>query len=314
MKKIITIAILCLLALGAFAQSTNTYEYDNLNRLTKVTYANGAVVQYQYDNVGNRISKTVSGVDTQYTITASANPTEGGTVSGGGTYNDGTTCTVTATANTGYTFVNWTENGTQVSTDATYIFTVTGDRVLVANFIESITTQTISLSSGSNWISASVNITLADLEAALEEALPGVAGMKITSHSDGYIQYNGSMWRGGLKTLDVSQMYRIEVSSACEITVTGMPVDPAEHPVTISNGNNWIAFPLGTSMSVNNAFAGFPAIGDKISSQGNGYKQYNGSVWRGGLQTLEPGKGYIYNSTATGNKTFVFPINPNKRR
>ena len=26
-----------------------------------------------------------------------------------------------------------------------------------------------------------------------------------------------------------------------------MPVDPAEHPVTISNGNNWIAFPLGTS-------------------------------------------------------------------
>ena len=134
MKKIITIAILCLLALGAFAQSTNTFEYDNLNRLTKVTYANGAVVQYQYDNVGNRISKTVSGVYTQYTITASANPTEGGTVSGGGTYNDGTTCTVTATANMGYTFVNWTENGTQVSTEANYTFTVSGDRNLVANF------------------------------------------------------------------------------------------------------------------------------------------------------------------------------------
>ena len=63
MKNLITIAILCMLAFGAFAQSTNTYEYDTLNRLTKVTYANGAVVQYTYDAVGNRLTKTVEGVN-----------------------------------------------------------------------------------------------------------------------------------------------------------------------------------------------------------------------------------------------------------
>ncbi len=70
----------------------------------------------------------------QYTITLSANPTNGGTVSGGGTYSQGQTCTVTANANPGYSFVNWTENGTQVSTNPTYSFTVTGNRALVANF------------------------------------------------------------------------------------------------------------------------------------------------------------------------------------
>ena len=69
-----------------------------------------------------------------YTISASANPTEGGTVSGEGTYNHGTTCTLTATANEDYTFVNWTENGEVVSTDTEYSFTVTGNRNLVANF------------------------------------------------------------------------------------------------------------------------------------------------------------------------------------
>ncbi|MCR5646350.1 MAG: choice-of-anchor J domain-containing protein [Bacteroidales bacterium] len=70
----------------------------------------------------------------QYTITLTANPVEGGEVSGGGTYDEGTPCTAIATANTGYLFDNWTENGTVVSTNAHYSFNVTGDRELVANF------------------------------------------------------------------------------------------------------------------------------------------------------------------------------------
>ena len=69
-----------------------------------------------------------------YTISVSANPSNGGTVSGGGTYQQGQSCTVHATANTGYTFTNWTENGNVVSTNANYTFTVTGNRTLVAQF------------------------------------------------------------------------------------------------------------------------------------------------------------------------------------
>jgi hypothetical protein len=40
-----------------------------------------------------------------------------------------------ATANTGYAFSNWTENGSVVSTNASYSFTVSGARTLVANFV-----------------------------------------------------------------------------------------------------------------------------------------------------------------------------------
>ena len=69
-----------------------------------------------------------------FTITTLANPTEGGVVTGSGTYETLDECTVTATANEGYDFVNWTENGNEVSTDASYTFTVTGDRTLTANF------------------------------------------------------------------------------------------------------------------------------------------------------------------------------------
>lgn len=69
-----------------------------------------------------------------YTITVSADPSNGGSVTGDGTYNYGQSCTVTATANTGYTFINWTENGNVVSTNASYTFTVTSNRNLVAHF------------------------------------------------------------------------------------------------------------------------------------------------------------------------------------
>lgn len=71
---------------------------------------------------------------TTYTISATANPTEGGTVTGGDVYNEGATCTLTATANTGYVFSNWTKDGIVVSTDASYTFTVTENSNYVANF------------------------------------------------------------------------------------------------------------------------------------------------------------------------------------
>ena len=70
----------------------------------------------------------------EYSIQVSANPTEGGTVTGGGTYHEGDQCTVNANSNAGFTFINWTENGNQVSDLAEYPFTVTGNRVLMANF------------------------------------------------------------------------------------------------------------------------------------------------------------------------------------
>jgi hypothetical protein len=70
-----------------------------------------------------------------YTIAATVNPAESGTVQGTGTYGDGTICTLIATAIEGFTFVNWTENGNQVSTETQYSFTVNSDRTLQANFV-----------------------------------------------------------------------------------------------------------------------------------------------------------------------------------
>ena len=41
---------------------------------------------------------------------------------------------IKAKPNAGYSFLNWTQNGTAVSTEAIYQFNVTGNRTLVAHF------------------------------------------------------------------------------------------------------------------------------------------------------------------------------------
>jgi uncharacterized protein (TIGR02145 family) len=78
---------------------------------------------------------TAAGI-TNYTISTSSSPGAGGTTSGGGSYPSGSSKTVTASANSGYTFSNWTENGSQVSTSSSYTFTLTSNRTLVANFLQ----------------------------------------------------------------------------------------------------------------------------------------------------------------------------------
>ncbi|MCX8158004.1 MAG: PA14 domain-containing protein [Verrucomicrobiae bacterium] len=72
-----------------------------------------------------------------YNILAQANPPQGGSVNGSGTYPGGGSVTLTALPNTNampYYFVSWTEGGVVASSNAVYTFTVARDRQLLANF------------------------------------------------------------------------------------------------------------------------------------------------------------------------------------
>lgn len=81
----------------------------------------------------------------KYTITVSASPTAGGTVSGGGTYRSGKPCTLTATPNAGYTFDGWYEGSTKLSSNTSYSFTVSSNRTITGKFIKKITDYTLTL-------------------------------------------------------------------------------------------------------------------------------------------------------------------------
>jgi len=71
-----------------------------------------------------------------FTVSLSANPTGAGTVSGAGSYDSGAVRQISATANSGYKFVSWTENGNVISNNAIYSFTLLENKTFVANFEE----------------------------------------------------------------------------------------------------------------------------------------------------------------------------------
>ena len=69
---------------------------------------------------------------TKYTLTITASPSNGGSVSGAGSYDAGTVVTLTATAAAEYTFTGW--SGDIAGTDASQTVTVHSDMVVQANF------------------------------------------------------------------------------------------------------------------------------------------------------------------------------------
>ena len=150
-----------------------------------------------------------------------------------------------------------------------------------------------------------------DLKAALVEAAPD-AEIKINGQGNS-TNYNPTnhRWRGNL-SWDLTQMYKITVTTACEITLKGLTMDPADYPVTIVNGSNYLGFPLNQNMTLTEAFAGFAQNGDKIHNQASS-ATYNRGRWQGSTLTeLHPGEGYIYKSAASGSRTLVFPVSSKK--
>lgn len=71
-------------------------------------------------------------------INLSASPANGGTVTGGGPFQSGSTVTLSATANAGFTFDGWYENNTRVNTNATWSFTATTTRTIEARFVSAV--------------------------------------------------------------------------------------------------------------------------------------------------------------------------------
>lgn len=119
---------------GKFESSETLYAKNKTDKNSAANWLNVQVVDektayiYQFcPTVGAAMWK----VTRDHIVSATA---ENGTVEGAGTYKDNATATLTATANDGYVFKNWTKNGAEVITENPYSFTVTEDVELVANF------------------------------------------------------------------------------------------------------------------------------------------------------------------------------------
>ncbi|MBR3783796.1 MAG: choice-of-anchor J domain-containing protein [Bacteroidales bacterium] len=203
-----------------------TYNEGATATLTATAATGYRFVQWQDGNTQNPRTVTVTGnatytatfeaiPPTQYTLTVVSNNTAWGTVSGGGTYNEGATATLTATAATGYHFVQWQDGNTQNPRTVT----VTANATYVATFAD--------------------NVGIDDVEAAVISVAPNpatvfaeVGGLKAGSSVslvdiNGKVCYRGTAENGKL-TLDVSGLaagvYFVRVSDGTETAVRKLVV------------------------------------------------------------------------------------------
>lgn len=215
-----------------------------------------------------------------YTVSASASPDAGGNITGTGDYTEGSTATLSATANTGFSFVNWTEGGQQVSTNANYSFSVTGNRTLVANFVQTYAITAVAGEGGSVSGSGTYNNG-------------ATATVTATANND----YAFSNWTENGQVVSSNESYSFTVNGARTLTANFLPkydvalsVSPSAAAGSVSGAGN---FTSGTSVSVS-------------ASAATGYHFVE---WQEGGVGVSSSNPFVFTIDRTRNLTAVFELN-----
>ena len=171
--------------------------------------------------------------------------------------------------------------------------------------------QTINLSADWNWFSTYIEPTNPiEMLQTLEEAL-GENGLQIKSNSLSTEYDSVWGWFGDLEEvgITVGEMLMIETSAECTFELQGEQANPANHPITITPGWNWIGYPCAVEMTLEEAFSNFiPEAGDQIKNS-EGSSEYDSEWgWFGNVETLMPGQGFMYYSSSAMAKTLVFQV------
>lgn len=162
--------------------------------------------------------------------------------------------------------------------------------------------QTVSLEAGGwNWWTPTLEMSLADLEAAL-----GGDAVLINSQDDGFVRYDGESWSGTLTSIEPGKMYKIKSEASRVLTLNGTTATVDD--LIIMPGYNWFGYtgsrPTAIAMALGSGFT--PTEGDQIMAQNNTSAIYENGTWTGSLTVLVPGKGYVYVSNASEAKTIVY--------
>lgn len=217
---------------------------------------------------------------TSYTITTASAPVAGGSTTGGASYASGASVTVTATPNAGYNFVNWTQNGTEVSTTASYTFNATANRDLVANFavIGGVTRTITTVSSPLLGGTLTGGGVVAD-------------GSSVTVVATANPGYKFSKWKQGGNTVSTSPSYTFTATANVTLTASFTQVYYVNATASPSIGGTTEMDSLSYKLDENAKADAFPNAGWQFVNWTE-----NGTV----VSTANP-----YNFNVTGNRDLV---------
>ena len=169
---------------------------------------------------------------TNYTLTLNSNPVSGGTVNGADQYPSGQQVTVTASANSGYAFTNWTEGTTIVSTNANYTFVITSNRTLVANF----TTNQYTVSLSSNPLTGGTTSGGGSYN----------SGASVTVQAIPAAGYTFASWTEGTTVVSTNANYNFTITSNRTLVANFQSASTCPPSVSDIDGNLYQTIQIGT--------------------------------------------------------------------
>ena len=156
------------------------------------------------------------------------------------------------------------------------------------------TTFELKLNKGWNWISH-------NRANALDPAtLFGANVVEVKSQTKGMVRDKKYGMVGNLKEMVATEAYKVNTTAADTkvLQVVDYPFKAATRSITLKKGWNWMSYPMEAQASVEDALKYFsPKEGDYLVGQ-EGFTSYTSGAWVGLLETLTPGKGYMYKSGA----------------
>ena len=144
-------------------------------KITTATVPTGDVTYYAQFSINS------------HTLSVAASPATYGSVSGGGTYNCGTSHTITATANTGYAFSYWSLNGSSVSTNASYSVTMPDENVTYTAVFTALPTYTATFKNGTETFATKSGYSGQSITVSTPSACDGYTFVGWSSH-----EYSGN--------------------------------------------------------------------------------------------------------------------------
>lgn len=183
-------------------------------------------------------------------IAVSADPTEGGTVSGGNTYQYGATVNLNAVANNGYRFLGWYEGETLVSANAAYSFTASISRSLVAKFrlIQTYVVTPQSADSTKGSVSGGGNITEGNSATVVATANTGYAFVNWRKGSASGQIVSTSATYTFTPTESVTLVATFEEVSGIPVVTSGAATGITINGTSYSNGDTYTG-PTGTAVT-----------------------------------------------------------------
>ena len=178
---------------------------------------------------------------------------------------------------------------------------VNGSESEVKEFSYSIkqTSLNLNLSEGWNWASHNqlVNVSVEDLKQDYVNRILSIDAEIINDPVIGFV--------GRMDDFSATQTLKIQTKQQAVFELAGEQFNPNTTTVDLVKGWNWIGYPLDQTMSVAEALSLLEAEeGDFLTSLDGGYTQFANGTWNGDLQTMTPGKGYLYKSAS--DKSFIY--------